>query len=101
MLGMVGQAQHRRYAGTVDVRIQHAYTRTQLLQRNGQVDRGRRLADAALAGGDYDDFSQRTSPDDSVWVLRQSSAAILIWSCSSHTCTALPRRLSGTSSSTL
>ncbi|MNV44313.1 hypothetical protein D3C71_1360670 [compost metagenome] len=33
--------------------------------------------------------------------LRQSSAAIMIWSCSSHTCTALPRRLSGISSSTL
>src|SRR5690606_14025201 len=70
-------------------------------QPAGVAGAGGGLADAALAGGDYDDFSQRISPECSGGPLRQSSAAIMIWSCSSQTCTALPRRLSGISSSTL
>jgi len=43
--------------GAVDVRVQHANTCAQLLQRDGQIDRGGRLAHAALAGADRDDIA--------------------------------------------
>src|SRR5690606_18422010 len=66
-------------------------------QPAGQARAGGGLADAALAGRDYDDLGQSLSPV----CASQSSAASFSWSPSSHTCTALPRSSAGMSSSTL
>ena len=54
-LRLAREAQHARQAGAVDVGVQQADAQPLLRQRHGEVDRDRRLADAALAGGDRDD----------------------------------------------
>ncbi|MNI56904.1 hypothetical protein D3C73_1119330 [compost metagenome] len=49
-----------------DVEVDHRHLLATLRQAARKAGAGSGLADAAFAGGDYDDFSQRTSPDDSV-----------------------------------
>ena len=48
------QAEHDRHVRSVDVAVEHADARADLRQRDGEIDRHRRLADAALAGADRD-----------------------------------------------
>src|SRR5690606_32634121 len=68
----------------------------------GKGSAGGGLAHAALAGSDYDDFGQNTSPSVVVPSWRaQSSAASLSSSLSSLSCTALPRSSFGMSSNAL
>ena len=51
---LADQAQHLRLAGAIDVRIEHADRGALGRQRQGDIGRDRRLADAALARGDGD-----------------------------------------------
>ena len=48
-------AEHDRHVGAVDVAVDDADATAALGQRNGQIHRHGRLADAALAGADRDD----------------------------------------------
>src|SRR5690606_11123804 len=117
-----GLAQGRLALDHVDEVVHHAplatHDQVEVAQAHVEVDRGDLLAmageaagkggaggglaHAALAGSDYDDFGQNTSPSVVVPSARaQSSAAILSSSLSSQTCTALPRSSFGMSSSTL
>jgi hypothetical protein len=52
---LAGQAQHLRLRRAIDVGIQNTDTGAFLGQRQGQIDRRRALADAALAGGHGND----------------------------------------------
>jgi hypothetical protein len=54
-VGLAGDPHHPRQRGTVDVGIEDADLEALALERERQVDRGGRLADPALAGGDGDD----------------------------------------------
>ncbi len=54
-LGTLGNAEHALLAGSVDIGIEQADAGTEGLQGEGEVDRGGRFADPALAGGDGDD----------------------------------------------
>ena len=51
------QAEHGRDAGTVHIGVEHAHARTTGRQGQGEIHRGRGLADAALAGTDRDDIA--------------------------------------------
>ena len=54
--GQLGvDAQHDRHVRAVDVAVDHRDPAAELAERNRQVHRHRRLADAALAGADRDD----------------------------------------------
>src|SRR3546814_297644 len=51
------QTEHRRDAWAIDIRVQDPHPCTLRGQRKGQVDGGRRLADAPLPGTDGDDVA--------------------------------------------
>ena len=53
--GPAGDAEHHRLRRPVDVGVEHAHRRALGGEREREVHRGGRLADAALAGGDGDD----------------------------------------------
>ena len=55
-------AQHARHRVAVDVGVDHAHLGAAQRQRGGQVRGQRRLADAALAGGDRDHPRARVEP---------------------------------------
>ena len=54
LLGLALEAEHQRDVGAGDVRVEQADRRPVARQRDGEVDRDRALADAALARGDRD-----------------------------------------------
>ena len=55
LLRTAGNLQQPRHRGAIDIGIENADAQTVGLQRQSQIDRGRRLADAALAGSNSDD----------------------------------------------
>ena len=74
----VADAEHGGDRVAVDVGVDDADLEALLGHRDGEVDRHRRLADAALAGGDREDLGQRVGPGERDLLLRLAAAQRLL-----------------------